>query len=234
MQEVQDMQDTQTGTSTLTRARRVGTLIAVVCMLTVTSSRADAPGGFGGPFERGQSPGDSTRTLLENADWLNAETAARVRAAFEDSRPAAEQLRVRLGSERRALHDLLAQDAPDRNVVLQKIEQVGELQIELQKERISTLLTVRALLTPEERAELRTRMSNRGERRFGRVKQACAEDIAQHCADAALGRDTIKCLLKQDRSELTKACSEHFARRSFGSGRRGAGPVPAVPPPAER
>jgi Spy/CpxP family protein refolding chaperone len=222
-----------TGMASLARARCVGTIIAVVCMLTVGGARADGPGD--GPFGHGPGPSgrgpDPARLLLEHADWLSAETVARVRAVIEESRPAADELREQVRGERRALHELLMQDSPDRNLVLQQAERVGGLETELQKHRLSTLLTVHALLTPEERAELRSRMEKRHERYLARLRAACGEDIAQHCADAKPGRDTIRCLGTQTPTELTQTCRDQLAGPR-GPGRRPHGAFFAPPSPA--
>ncbi len=61
---------------------------------------------------------------------------------------------------------LLSQDDPDEAAVMQQAETIGKVETEMHKHRLSTLLAVRALLTPEQRAELtRIREEMRGEGR---------------------------------------------------------------------
>jgi Spy/CpxP family protein refolding chaperone len=63
---------------------------------------------------------------------------------------------------------LLGQDRPDEAAVMQQAERIGALEIELHKQRLRTMLRIRALLTPEQRREL---VTIHGERHRGRQRR---------------------------------------------------------------
>jgi Spy/CpxP family protein refolding chaperone len=95
--------------------------------------------------------------LLErHADRLHLDDATREQiralaaAGRERSEPRHEVLR-RLHDE---MHALLSSDAPDTDAVMAKAEEIGRAETELHKERLRTMLAIRALLTPEQRSEL--------------------------------------------------------------------------------
>ena len=50
------------------------------------------------------------------------------------------------------------QDTPDEKVIMQQIDKIGAVEIKLRKNRISLLLSVRKLLTPEQRTKLKQLM----------------------------------------------------------------------------
>ena len=49
------------------------------------------------------------------------------------------------------------QDKPDEDAVLKQVEKLGQLGTELNKVRLRTLLKIQAMLTPEQRKQLRQR-----------------------------------------------------------------------------
>jgi Spy/CpxP family protein refolding chaperone len=57
---------------------------------------------------------------------------------------------------------MLQQDSPDESAVLAQSEVLGELETEHRKQSLRTLLTIQSLLTPEQRASLRTTMQPHG------------------------------------------------------------------------
>ena len=59
------------------------------------------------------------------------------------------------------LQELMDADAPDEGAVMAKLETVGQLQIQVRKLRVGTMLKVRALLTPNQRKQLRKIMARR-------------------------------------------------------------------------
>ena len=62
--------------------------------------------------------------------------------------------RAQFGAARDELHALLREDAPDPDAVMSQAEKVGAAETALHKQRLRTLLEVRTLLTPEQRAKL--------------------------------------------------------------------------------
>jgi Spy/CpxP family protein refolding chaperone len=59
-----------------------------------------------------------------------------------------------LRGERHALRELLSKDTPDHDAAMLQIERVGVAETALEKRRISTMLEIRQLPTPAQRAEL--------------------------------------------------------------------------------
>jgi len=110
----------------------------------------DAP-----PHGRHGGPGIE-RVLERNADRLGLDDATRARI-----RALAEQGREQRTAEREAVHHLrdemralLGADAPDADAVMAKADEIGAAETALQKQRLRTMLSVRALLTSEQRREL--------------------------------------------------------------------------------
>ncbi len=137
--------------------------ILVGLTLAGTSAARPPPGGPGGPG--GHEPG---RLNDEHADelGLDPETREAIQRIVDDSRQDAEGFREDLHALHDAMRTLLSQDDPDEASVMQQAETLGKVETEMHKHRLSTLLAVRALLTPEQRAELtRIREEMRGERR---------------------------------------------------------------------
>jgi Spy/CpxP family protein refolding chaperone len=85
---------------------------------------------------------------------LDEAALARIRAVADAARPELEQLETALRAERDALHELLRADTPDRDAAMSQVERVGAAETALDKRRIATMLEIRQLLTPAQRAEL--------------------------------------------------------------------------------
>ncbi len=142
-----------------------GFAATILVGLTLAGSSAARPpsGGPGGPG--GHGPG---RLIDEHADelGLDEETREAIQRIVDDSREDAEGFHEELRALHDAMRTLLSQDEPDEAAVMQQAETIGKVETEMHKHRLSTLLAIRALLTPEQRAELtRIREETRGERR---------------------------------------------------------------------
>ena len=102
---------------------------------------------------------------------LDAPTLAQVDALLDASRAKKRTLRRQLREAREQMHGLLAAEEPQEAELLEQADRIGALRTELRKERLKTMLRVRALLSPEQRARLLERL-NKGPRRgrhgFGR------------------------------------------------------------------
>jgi Spy/CpxP family protein refolding chaperone len=126
--------------------------LAVLPRGAVAGPPEGGPGG--GSMRHGPPPID--RVLGEHAEelGLDAATLAQVEgiaaAAYEEEQP----LRDAVNGEREKLRALLDQDAPDEETVMRQVEAIGAAETELHKQRLRTMLTVRALLTPEQRQGL--------------------------------------------------------------------------------
>jgi len=116
-------------------------------------------------WARGPKHGvDRMARLEEKIDALNLDEATRtaIHEAIDNGRDAQEEVRSQLQQARQNLHAMLRQDKPDEAQVLAQAEVVGGLETEQRKQALHTWLTVRALLTPEQRASLREAMRPHG------------------------------------------------------------------------
>jgi Spy/CpxP family protein refolding chaperone len=110
--------------------------------------------GFGRHGRPGPPPID--RVLERHAAelGLSDEVRAQVREIAQRSEGRVEPLAQALDEARDAMHALLSQDVPDADAVMRQADTVGAAETALHKERLRTLLEVRALLTPAQRAGL--------------------------------------------------------------------------------
>jgi Spy/CpxP family protein refolding chaperone len=108
--------------------------------------------------------GDRMARLEEKIDALNLDDATRttIHEAIDKGQGAQEEIRSQLQKARQDLRAMLRQDKPDEAQVLAQAEVVGGLETAQRKQALHTWLTVRALLTPEQRASLREAMRPHG------------------------------------------------------------------------
>lgn len=122
-----------------------------------------------GPHGRhGNMRGNALAAVIEaNAVRLQLDdaTQARIREIAESARAERESFRESMRGERKVLHELLKVDSPDEAAVLAQADVIGALDTEMRKASLRTRLALRALLTPEQRAEL---AAIRAERRDAR------------------------------------------------------------------
>jgi Spy/CpxP family protein refolding chaperone len=96
------------------------------------------------------------RMLERNAERLHLDDATRdrIRELAEAGRAKTRPQRQALQQLHESMHALLTADAPEESVVLAKADEIGRAETALHKERLRTMLAIRALLTPEQRSEL--------------------------------------------------------------------------------
>jgi Spy/CpxP family protein refolding chaperone len=80
---------------------------------------------------------------------LDEQTRAAAQQVIATARAESETRREELREARRALHDLLEQDAPSLDAVMAQADAVGALQTESHKAKLRTLLELRSVLGPE-------------------------------------------------------------------------------------
>ncbi|MGI9590982.1 MAG: Spy/CpxP family protein refolding chaperone, partial [Myxococcota bacterium] len=146
---------------------------------------------------------------------VDDETRAEIEEKFDASREQAEPLRLAVREVHRELHEMLRADEPDRAAILDQADRIGELEGELRKLRLTTLLDVRSLLTEEQRAEMVSIHEERMRARLEPLLEACAEDVDALCPDVEDPRSLMLCM-RERRDELSESC-----RDALGKGRRG-------------
>jgi len=126
-------------------------LILALCAAPAFAQPGPKPGDEGGPG------GHWIERLFDrNAERLHLDdaTRARIRALAEAGRKETEPQREVLRRLHEQMHALLSADAPELAAVLSKADEIGQAETALQKQRLRTMLSIRALLTPEQRREL--------------------------------------------------------------------------------
>ena len=107
---------------------------------------------------------DRMSRLEEKIDALNLDDATRtaIHKTIDEGRAAQDDIRSQLRKARQDFRAMLQQDKPNEAQVLAQSEVIGGLVTEQRKQALHTLLAVRALLTPEQRASLREAMRSHG------------------------------------------------------------------------
>ena len=129
-------------------------ILALTGVLSLTSAWARAPRqGF-----------DRMTRLEEKIDALNLDDATRtaVHKAIDEGRVAQDDTRSQLRKAHRDLRAMLQLDSPKEDVVLAQSEVIGGLETAQRKQALHTMLTIRTLLTAEQRASLREAMRPHG------------------------------------------------------------------------
>jgi Spy/CpxP family protein refolding chaperone len=121
--------------------------------------------------ERGPDRPGIERTLERHAERLQLDDATRgqIRELARTSRQQTQPQREAIDRLRDELHAMLSADAPELDAVLAKADEIGRAETELKKERLRSMLAIRALLTSEQRRELvRIHEEYRAQRRESR------------------------------------------------------------------
>lgn len=146
--------------------------------------------GYGKPggrhFGHRGGPPPIEKLLEKHADQLGLDeaTQAQITQLVEASRSQREVLREASQREREVLRELLAADTPNTDAVMEQIDVLGSLRTSLRKERLRSWLEVRALLTPEQRQQLREMRSERREKFREHMKRRRGEPDAPPAPDA--------------------------------------------------
>ncbi len=197
------------------RSITIASLAALLALLLAAGQGFARPP-FHGGFMEGRGHHEE-RFLDEYADRLGLDEATRekIRATIDASQAESEPLRDQVHDGYRTLRELLMQDAPDRDAVMKQAEEVGELRLALAKLRLATLLDVRALLTPKQRAEMIAIHQERKLRFMGSMLEGCAGDLVALCPDTEDPRDIFRCM-KEQREMLSEECRDSFRRGHSG------------------
>jgi len=142
---------------------------------------------------------------------LDEATLAEIEDIVTASEERDDEIDAQMDQGREEIRAMLEASEPDRAAIMEKVEAQGALETEEHKNRLRAIMDIRALLTPEQRAELAEIREERKEewRRKHRYKEygplgACSEDRRDPCGDAS-GRALLGCM--QDRyAELSEPC----------------------------
>ena len=102
---------------------------------------------------------------------IDDETLSRIKSIMYEGRRGGVDLRAQLEKARIDLHERMDQADPDRAQVMAAIERLGKLQIKMKQHRAGIMLSVRALLTPEQRRGLKAFMEKKRRNRKGNKRR---------------------------------------------------------------
>jgi Spy/CpxP family protein refolding chaperone len=132
--------------------------LAMALLIPSIASAKKGPGGFRlGQIER------AAESL-----GIEAETVSQIKKIMYDGRRTGVDLRANLEKAKIDLHERLNQRSPNRAEVMTSIERLGALKTKAKKHRVGIMLSIRALLTPEQQKGLRKLMKEKRGRRKGK------------------------------------------------------------------
>jgi Spy/CpxP family protein refolding chaperone len=181
---------------------------------------------FAAAFPEGAPPHFEPRrpeeVIARNAAELGIadETVAQIRALGEQHRSERKVIVVELRKQKLALRTLLEGANPSEAEAIALARKIGTLETDVSVSRLTAMMRMHALLTPEQRAALHEKMRGRfAERRalLDAAATACEAEIAEHCAD---GDDPlhagVPCVLHKRRAEgLTPSAACEAALREL-------------------
>jgi Spy/CpxP family protein refolding chaperone len=127
----------------------------LLCLsLALFALAAAAPSAQAGGRHHKRPPLDELLERHAERLQLDEGALARIREVEDASRPEHERLAGELHALRHEMREKLGEDAPDRETVMALADRIGAAETALDKHRLSTLLEIRALLTPDQRKEL--------------------------------------------------------------------------------
>lgn len=140
------------------------------CFL-ITSPVVWAQGGKGGGF---MHPKRIERAMTKLG--VSEAVKKQVQDLVYETRKGSIQLKAAAASERLELQKLLRAEQPDRNAVFGQLEKVSKAKLAIRKQQIGLMLSVSALLTPQQRGQLREMMERRRGKRQGRRRPRGGHD----------------------------------------------------------
>ena len=133
--------------------------LSLFVALALATSAFARPGGGPG---HGPGKGFFLQRQLEKLE-LPAETRTQVDAVLAESRTRQEALHQQIRAAHESMRSLLDQDSVDEAAVMAQADTIGSLMTEARKDDLKTLIQVRSLLTPEQRATLDQNLEKRRE-----------------------------------------------------------------------
>jgi Spy/CpxP family protein refolding chaperone len=161
---------------------------------------------------------------------IDEATLERIRALAEQHRTEQQGILTELQQQKLALRTALSAEQPDEAAVIALARKIGTLESDLSVARLTSLIRIRAALTPEQNAALREKMERGFAERRAQIDQvltACEAEISQYCADQASGPPphALMCLVEKRKTEnVTVSAKCEAALKDLP-------PPPMFPPP---
>jgi len=124
----------------------------------------------GQPGKPGQMEMFRPEVLEDLADKIGADsqTITKIKDLAYNANKELIDLRAEMDRNQLEMRRLMDLDSPDEKAITSQIDKIGAVEIKLRKNRINLLLSVRKLLTPEQRTKLKQLMPERMGREQGR------------------------------------------------------------------
>jgi Spy/CpxP family protein refolding chaperone len=119
-------------------------------------------GGGAGMLRMAENP------MVRKALGLTDEQVGKLHKIGVDAEKSAVQTRAQMEMNRIELRELMRGENPDQSAIMAKIDEGSALRAKMEKARVQTMLEAKAVLTPEQRAKVKTFMENRGAGGMGR------------------------------------------------------------------
>ena len=131
-------------------------MTALSLAMGLALAAAGAARGDHGPGMGMGMRGDHTAFLDRQIQQLNlpAQTQSAVDAVLAQSRTQQDTLRDQIRAAHDSMKSLLEQDTPDETAVMAQADTIGQLVTQQRKNDLHTLIQVRSLLSPDQRAQL--------------------------------------------------------------------------------
>ena len=89
---------------------------------------------------------------------ISEETLSQIGVLVDEGRPEGRKLRRELRKQKKSMRQLMAGESPSEQEVMALVEKIGELETLVRKHEVSLLLKIQKLLTPAQRASIRSLM----------------------------------------------------------------------------
>jgi len=203
-------------------------LLLALFTLGIAAAAAASPGG---PHGFGEPPHDELIARHAAELGISDATLAQIRALSEQHRAEAEVMIRELHTQKLALRGKLHAAQPNEAEVIALARKIGTLETDLSVARLSSMMRIHALLTPEQTEALHEKMRGRFHERRALLEQtraACEAEIAQHCTDEdAPPGHAVMCLMhKRQAEKLTYSAACEDALRALPKPHMIRHPVP--------
>ena len=192
--------------STRTKTSRT---LAPLILLVFLSSLLLAAEAWSKPRRHDRHAPDAFPNRLLEEVGVDETVRDEIASLSESSETQAKNIHEEIHEARKGLRSLLEEESPDPALVMKQVDTIGALEIQADKHRLSTMLSIRALLTPEQRSELEELHEAHRDKRQGRkmrkVKRACQETLMDSCSGTESDREQIECLRGQA-PDTSEAC----------------------------
>lgn len=167
-------------------------------------------------FEHGPEVGPDQLIARHAAELgISDASLAQIRTLAEQHRAETRVMLAELHTQKLALREKLDADPPDERDVIALARTIGTLETDLSVARLTSMMRIHALLTPEQNEALREKMRGRFHARrelLDRTLTACEAEIAEHCEDAdGPPGHAAMCLMHKRRTQeiaLSPRCEE--------------------------